>query len=661
MLVSETNVWIREQDGERLQIETCGPNALRVRATRLDHFPNKPGAIGEVAPLALTVTEEEHRTVLCNGAIKAVVENWHGKITFYSGDRRLLSERLQAHPLKIYAREFTPRPDGMYRIAARFEAVEGEKIFGMGQYQQPQFNQKGNTLELAHRNSQASVPFMISSCGYGFLWNVPAIGEVSFASNVTKWSGEMAEVIDYVVIAGDTPAEILETYMSLTGKPPMMPEFAMGFWQSKLRYRTREELMTVAREYQRRGIPLSVLVCDFFHWPHQGDFKFDEDYYPDPEGMIRELKEMGTELMVSVWPTVQDDSENYPEMKERGLLVSDHRKDGPHSSCYFDAKFYDATNPEARAFVWDKCKKNYYDKGIRIFWLDEAEPEYIKYDFENHKYHLGECLEVGNYFPVTYAQNFYEGMVGEGQENVINLIRCAWAGSQKYGTLVWSGDIAPTFYALRCQLSAGLNMAMAGIPWWTTDIGGFDGGKPETPEYRELMVRWFEYATFCPVLRMHGWREPALDPLAPTGGGACFSGSDNELWSYGEEAYEIMKDHIFLRERMRPYVRSLMQEAHEKGTPPMRPLFYAYPKDARAWEIDDEYLFGPDLLIAPILTLGQRSRSVYLPAGRWTDAYTGKTYEGGIAFEVEAPLCRIPVFIREGAAITPNLFENKEI
>ncbi|MBO5109245.1 MAG: glycoside hydrolase family 31 protein [Clostridia bacterium] len=658
MFSFEKTALIRQNAGELLRIESCGPNALRVRATRAGAFSDKPSAVACASTPALLVEADEKNATVTNGKLRAVMEGDHGKLSFYCGDRLLLSEKLQAHPLKIFAREFKDRPEpGKYKITARFDAQPGEKIFGMGQYQQPQLNLKGSTLELAHRNSQASVPFLISDRGYGFLWNLPAIGEVSFAENVTKWTAEMADSIDYVVIAGDTPAEILEAYMDLTGKPPMMPEYAMGFWQSKLRYRTREELMGVAREYKRRGIPLSVIVCDFFHWPHQGDFRFDEDYFPDPDGMIRELKEMGVELMVSIWPTVQNDSENYAEMKERGYLISDHRDNGPHASCYFDATFYDTTNPGAREFVWNTCKANYYDKGIRVFWLDEAEPEYKQYDFDNHQYYLGDCLEVGNYYPVTYAQNFYEGMQGEGQENILNLIRCAWAGSQKYGTLVWSGDIMPTFESLRCQVSAGLNMAMAGIPWWTTDIGGFDGGKPESEEYRELMVRWFEYATFCPVLRMHGWREPALDPLSPTGGGACFSGSDNELWSYGETAYEIMKDHIFLRERMRPYIRTVMEAAHQKGTPPMRPLFYAYPEDARAWEIDDEYLFGDDLLIAPVLTLGARSRRVYLPAGTWTDAYTGRRYEGNTTLEADAPLDRIPVFIREGATIPQELFK----
>ena len=656
MFYSEKTALIREHEGELLRIEACGPNAFRVRSTKSGGFSDKPGAIGSVPEADLHIEIGEKKATVCNGKLKAIVEGDHGKISFYNGDRLLLAEKLQAHPLKIFAREFLERPDGKYKITARFEAQAGEKIFGMGQYQQPQLNLKGSTLELAHRNSQASVPFMISDRGYGFLWNMPAIGEVSFSENITKWSAQMADSIDYVVIAGDTPSEILEAYMDLTGKPPMMPEYAMGFWQSKLRYRTREELMAVAREYKCRGIPLSVIVCDFFHWPHQGDFRFDEEYFPDPDGMIRELKDMGTELMVSVWPTVQSDSENYAEMKERGFLVEDHRDNGAHQSCYFDGVFYDTTHPDARAFVWDRCKKNYYDKGIRIFWLDEAEPEYKKYDFENHKYSIGECLEVGNYYPVTYAQNFYEGMQSEGQENILNLIRCAWAGSQKYGTLVWSGDIMPTFESLRCQVSAGLNMAMAGIPWWTTDIGGFDGGKPESEEYRELMVRWFEYATFCPVLRMHGWREPALDGIGQTGGGVCFSGSDNEIWSYGEEAYGIMKEHIFLRERMRPYIRTIMEEAHQKATPPMRPMFYAYPEDKKAWETDDEYMFGPDLLVAPVMHLGQRKRNVYLPHGQWTDAYTGRVYEGGVTVDADAPLHRIPLFIREGAAIKKDLF-----
>ncbi len=650
---------IREYEGELLKIEPCGKDAFRVRATRLSDFEQKLSAIITDNTATLDIIKVDgDEAIVRNGKLTLHIEGKHGKLTFKNGDSILLEERLQAHPLKLFAREFGQKRRGKYKITARFEAFENEKIFGMGQYQQPQLNLKGCTLELAQRNSQVSVPFMISNKGYGFLWNTPSIGEVSFAQNLTKWTSEMSNTLDYVVIAGDTPAEILEKYMELTGKPPMMPDYAMGFWQSKLRYRTRDELMSVAREYHKRKIPLDVIVCDFFHWPHQGDFKFDTDYFPDPKGMVEELNSMGTELMVSIWPTVEQESENYAEMKKRGLLIEDIEEVGPHHNCYFPTKFYDATNPEARRFVWERVKENYYNNGIKIFWLDEAEPEFMKYDFDNHKYYLGDCLEVGNYYPVSYSQGFYEGMQSEGQENIISLVRCAWAGSQRYGALVWSGDIMPTFDSLKCQLSAGLNMAMAGIPWWTTDIGGFDGGNQDSEEYRELMVRWFEYATFCPVQRLHGYREPPLDGIGPKGGGICFSGGDNEIWSYGEDAYEIMRKHIILRNLLKPYTKHIMAQAHENGTPPMRPLFYSYPSDQRAWEIDDEYMYGPDILVCPITELGARRRSVYLPSGElWIDPYTGAKYEGGVTIELDAPIEKIPLLIRKGAYLSLEIFD----
>ena len=191
----------------------------------------------------------------------------------------------------------------------------------MGQYQQPYLNIKGCTLELAHRNSQASVPFVLSSLGYGFLWHNPAIGKVTFGKNVTEWYAQSTDILDYWITAGDTPAEIEEAYARATGTVPMMPEYAMGFWQCKLRYQTQEELLEVAREYKRRGLPISVIVADFFHWPNQGDWKFDREYWPDPKAMVDELKAMGIELMVSIWPTVEESSENYREMEEKGYLI----------------------------------------------------------------------------------------------------------------------------------------------------------------------------------------------------------------------------------------------------------------------------------------------------------------------------------------------------
>ena len=425
----------------------------------------------------------------------------------------------------------------------------------------------------------------------------------------------------------------------------MMPEFAMGFWQCKLRYQTQDELLGVAREYKRRGVPLSVIVVDFFHWPTQGDWRFDPVYWPDPEGMISELRGMGTELMVSIWPTVDYRSENFAQMRDLGHLIRTER--GIRVSMDFQGNtlHFDATKAAAREYVWARVKKNYYDKGIRVFWLDEAEPEYAAYDFDNYRYHLGSDLAVGNIYPFMYARTFYEGMSKAGQENIINLIRCSWAGSQRYGALVWSGDIHSSWKSLRNQVAAGLNMGIAGIPWWTTDIGGFHGGDPNDPGFRELFTRWFEYGTFCPVMRLHGDREPRQPQVGTTGGASCRSGAPNEIWSYGEETYGICVKHIELRERMRPRITEAMRAAHETGAPPMRPLFFDYPQDPQAWAVEDEFLFC-DLLVAPILAPSLRSRTVYVPEGRWRNLYDGSGVDGGRTVECPAPLERIPVFER---------------
>ncbi len=438
----------------------------------------------------------------------------------------------------------------------------------------------------------------------------------------------------------------MHSYSQVTGLPPMMPEYAMGFWQCKLRYRTQEELLEVAREYHRRGIPLSVLVIDYFHWPNQGTWDFDRKYWPDPKGMVAELKEMGIELMVSIWPTVDANCENYQEMLEQGLLVGTDRGVRTQMQFLGNETFYDATNPEARAYVWNKVKNHYYDLGIRTYWLDVAEPEYSVYDFDLYRYAIGSNLQVGNIYPALYAKGFYDGLVSAGETKPLNLLRCAWAGSQRYGALVWSGDIHSSFESMRDQFAAGLNMAVAGIPWWTTDIGGFNGGYPDDPAFRELLIRWFEYGTFCPVMRLHGYRLPYEDPMSnEVGGGMCDSGAPNEIWSFGEKAYPILKEHIELRERLRPYIRRLMKDAHEKGTPPMRPMFYDYPEDKNCWDVEDAYMFGPNLLIAPVMYAGMKQRDVYLPEGsEWIEVSTGKHWDGGSTAAVSLSLDHIPVF-----------------
>lgn len=676
----EENRLVIGNGASQVWIEAWGKNSVRVRMTCEPKMDENDWAltekveecVPEITVKELDITDPWYRGeewskyhmmgkeyTLVNGKLTVKI-NPEGWISFYNQKGELLTaeywrnrERIcrYAVPIGVAGREMKPiTGTSDYTLTARFEAFDDERIYGMGQYQEKNLNKKGAVLELEHRNSQASVPFMVSSRGYGFFWNNPAVGTVIFGANKTEWHARSTRKMDYFITAGDTPAEIMEQYSAATGRTPLMPEYGMGYWQCKLRYRTQEEILEVAREHKRRGLPMDAIVVDFFHWTMQGEFKFEPRDWPDPDAMVKELKELGIETVVSVWPTVDERSENYREMSEKGYLVRNDRGNANHMTWMGNTTFYDATHPGARDFVWQKCKENYYKKGIRIFWLDEAEPEYGTYEFDNYRYYAGPALQCTNIYPVMYAKGFYEGLKAEGEKEIMSLVRCAWAGSQKYGVLTWSGDISSTFRAMREQLQAGLNMGMAGIPWWTSDIGGFIGGDISDPAFKELLVRWFAWGAFCPVFRMHGERSPWFEREQEFINGVrqLTSGQANEVWSFGEENYEILKKYLLIREKLRPYVRECMEAASRTGEPVMRPLFFDFPEDQKAWDTEDAYMFGKSVLVAPVMEAGVTNREVYLPEGaEWTEVFTGKKWEGGQTVNAHAPIDVIPVFTRD--------------
>lgn len=641
------------REGEKVQVEPYGEHVIRVRAS-----------IGEIAGLDWTLLpagsdqaavgeDEDGKTILKSGNIRAEVTE-DGKISFRNQRDEVLFEELWRNERDIGARVIRGHVGGVSHLELNLCAYEQEHFYGLGQEAHDLFDLKGAALDLCQQNTKSTIPFVMSSRGYGFVWNNPAIGRVEFGTNQTRWVAEAARQIDYLVIAGDTPAEIEQRYCGLFGYAPEFPMWATGLWQSKLRYETQEELLSVAREYKRRGIPISLIVCDYFHWPQQGEWKFDKKYWPDPEAMIKELDEMGIRLLVSIWPTVDPRSENFLEMREQNMLIRTERGPGPLVYCRGPETYYDPMNPAAREYVWNKVKDNYGSLGVKHFWLDEAEPEIAPYDYDNLRYWLGNGMEVSSLYPFYYAKTFYDGQKAEGQEEIVNLIRCAFLGSQRFGTVLWSGDICADFQSLRRQIKTGLHVAVSGIPWWTTDIGGFHGGDPDDEAYRECFIRWFQFGVFCPVFRMHGFRYRADRPVSSPVSleGFCHSGGPNEIWSYGEEAYGILTNYAKIRERLRAYIYEHLKEASENGTPLMRPLFYDYPEE-RNYEIFDEYMFGPDILVCPVYELGCRARAVYLPeAADWTEAFSGEEYKGGSEIVAEAPLGRIPLFIRKGAEIT---------
>jgi Alpha-glucosidases, family 31 of glycosyl hydrolases len=653
---------------ETVRIDPWGRNSLRVRAWEYEAPGPDRGALEQPPgsdPARVEIADDDRAGYVINGEITAEVifpEAEAGgnsvpllRFVSTSTGRELLAEQRE-HVWWPGSRVFLGNRAGSGEIHQEFRAYEGERIFGLGQRTHGFLDHKGLTLDLVQRNAEVSIPFAVSSRGYGFLWNNPAVGTVEFSENRTRWTARQARDIDYWITAG-TPAEIMGQYADATGHAPVLPKWASGFWQSKLRYRNQEELLAVVREYGRREIPLSVIVTDFFHWTAMGDYRLDPAEYPDPQAMMEELKHQDVRLMVSIWPTVSPLSENYPRMRDEGLLVGSDQ--GTEFLATIQDKgmdvampvaFYDPTNPATRDFVWETVKRNYYDLGVRVWWLDACEPEINPGNHENLRYWSGPGAEVGGIYPRDNARIFGEGMAAAGaspdDHETVLLCRSAWAGQQKYSAAVWSGDIAPTWESLRAQVRAGLSIAMSGIPWWTTDIGGFHGGDVNNPAYRELMVRWFQFGAFCPLFRLHGYREPRPEV------GWSASGGPNEIWSYGPEAYEIIRSVVLMRERLRPYINQQMEVAASDGLPPMRPLFLDFPDDPVAWETEDQMMLGPDVLVAPVLWPGARSRSVYLPRGAsWMDARTGAVLSGGTVATVEAPLESVPVFLRDSADV----------
>lgn len=629
--------------GELVRITPCSKNAIRFQA-----FPDC--SVTEenytLMPQSADAVIEEHEkclTMTC-GSLKA--ELWrNGRMTFYLNDKIILKEKAEL-TFDDGFRCYNNKGSGLWSARVTFEPNENEHFFGFGHSWDNEFDLKGSSVDIRNVNAKCTIPYVYSSLGYGFIWNNPSTGLCELSNNRTRWSCDCCRFIDYVVIAG-TPKEACTTLADLTGYAPQMPEWATGFWQSRLRYETQDELLSVARKYKELGIPLSAIVCDYFHWTEQGDYKFDPEYWPDVKAMTDELHEMNTKLVVSMWPTINERSENYYYMLGRNMLMRTVHGSDRVFNFYGWQSEIDITNPETREFVWGKLKENYIDKGVDALWFDEAEPEIHPEQFDNLIWHKGRADMVALLYPYYYSKMAYDGFKSVGRDDIITLTRCAYLGSQKFGSLVWSGDIPSTFESLAHQVKGGLNMAMCGIPWWNTDIGGFYGADITSDYFKELIVRWFQFGLFSPVMRLHGSRcrhgEATPDLLEP-------SGDPNEIWSFGDKNFEILKNLILIREKLRPYIQKQMDIASSKGYPVMRPMFFEYPDDEICYTLDSQYMFGDDIIFAPIVNQGQTVKKVYIPDGEWILTKDKKVYTKGM-YEISADIHEFIAFVKAGSDV----------
>ncbi len=649
-VTAENNRIIFAMRDETVVIEPYGPDCIRVRATRLGSPSDEGWTLLPPEECDCTVIAGRDRAEIINGKISAEIFGvWGGrKLVVRKNGKVILESREEGDPVCRYRHI----AGDMYQVTAMFEANDGEHIYGLGQEQQDFFDRKGCAVDLVHYNTKSTLPVIYSSLGYGFLWNNPSPGRCEFTNNRTLWQAGCARQADYLIFAGETPAETMRIYCRLTGLPPKTPAWAAGFWQCKLRYESQDDLLAVAREYKRRGVTPDAIVIDYFHWTEQGDWDFDPALWPAPAAMCRELEDMGIRPVVSIWPTINPASRNYRPMDESNLLVRTENGQYGIFDFYGQQTFIDPTNPETREYVWEQVKKSYYSYGIKTFWLDEAEPEVHPQQFGNLRFYLGNGAEMAMLYPYYYAKTFYDGLKAEGEEEIVSLTRAAWPGSQKFGAIVWNGDIPSTFDALRQSVVSGLSMSVCGIPLWNSDIGGFHQGDTESAYFRELIVRWFQFGLFCPIMRLHGARKRTSGQIDRHPGVKEASGGDNELWSFGEENYPVLRGLVLLRQRLRPYILRQLDETSKNGSPLMRPMFFDFYNDERCYELSDQYMFGPDILFAPICAEGRTERSVYLPEGQWVRVGgCGEPELGGRDIVCHAEINEFIAFVREGADV----------
>ncbi|MFZ1133529.1 MAG: TIM-barrel domain-containing protein, partial [Candidatus Korobacteraceae bacterium] len=528
--------------------------------------------------------------------------------------------------------------ENTFHASAYFDLTQDEALYGLGQHQTGLLNQRGTDLFFMQDNTSITLPFLLSTRGYGLLWNSASLGryENHFQPKLAL-RADVADAVDYYFIYGPEFDRIIASYRELTGPAPMLPLWAYGFWQSRFQYHTQQEMLDVATKYRELKIPLDNLVLDFDWMQRMGSDQFTSSF-PDPAVMFGKLHDMHVHTMISVWPLFTPPSANFDDMLSHNYFVTGGRTQV--ASYYPGSRLFDAFNPGARRLFWQQIKPSLFDKGVDAWWLDSSEP----LDFygeeqgpmlEGAHTALGSGTRYANMYPLMETQAVYEGQrATTDKQRVFVLTRSAFLGQQRNAATSWSGDIAPTFDSLRRQIPAGLNYSLSGLPYWTTDIGGFQGGDPNDPAYQEIYVRWFEYGTFCPIFRTHGAR-PA-----------------DELWSYGSRAQQILTSYDKLRYRLLPYIYSLAWKVTSEGYTPMRALVMDFAADRNVQDIAHEFMFGAALLVNPVTQPSATSRRINLPSGAsWFDFWTGASFKGGQTITAAAPLETIPLYVRAGSIL----------
>jgi alpha-D-xyloside xylohydrolase len=596
------------------------------------------------------VEYREDVILLTTARLKVRVERGSGSVSFLSLEEQpILSEKTGSTWLSVVT---TGSAKDTIMAAQQFKLAPDESIYGLGQHpDDTSIDYVGKSIRLLQENAKVAVPVLVSSKGYALLWDNPAVTDIDIGKSdltAVKWVSDAGHGVDYYFCDGPEPDRAIAEYRWLTGSAPMFPLWTWGFWQSRERYKTQEEILGIAAEYRKRNIPFDGIIQDWQYWPHLnqetaeggwGSHKFDPVRYPDPAEMIRTLHQEHVHLMAVSWAKfdVTNAGVSIPNLRALETVKGAYNPAIPFVFPPGRGKWYDPFNEAARKVYSTQIMKNLFSLGIDAWWLDASEAELSgKWgEFRDFETAIGSGALVYNAYPLEHTRAVYEGQRAENSaKRVFILTRSAYAGQQRNAAVTWSGDIQGRWEVLQRQIPAGLNFVASGIPYWNTDIGGFFGSNPDDPHYAELFTRWFQFGAFNPMFRVHGTDKP------------------KEVWRFDEATQKTLIDYINLRYHLLPYIYSVSWMVSHDGYTMMRPLFMDFREDVNARKIGDQFMFGPALLVNPVTHPSVETRQVYLPKGsRWTDFWTGRSVEGGKTIEAFAPISTMPLYVRAGSIL----------
>jgi alpha-D-xyloside xylohydrolase len=620
---------------ETVRVIACGDSVIHVLAypgssAVESASPAQPWMLPSSAScpgVKSTFAQDKNSASIATGKLAVKILRSSGSLIYSTADGVELLREGHAIP-----RTYDPvEVNGVHTLHTedRFSPTMTEGLYGLGQHQNGIFNYRGATIELGQDNTDIAIPLLLSTNGYGLLWNTASL---TYFDNrypqVYSFSSSAANAVDYYFIYGPEFDNIVHSYRQMTGEAPLLPKWTYGFLQSKDTYDSQDEILGVANRYRSAKLPLDCIVQDGGWWKAMGDPPF-RPAYPDVSAELKELHSQHFHAMLSVWGDYLEDSANYQQLRSNGWLVP-------------GTMAYDATNPAARDFFWKSLAGPLLAEGWDAFWLDASEPDSGPHEGDallfGKKIAIGSGTMYTNVFPLLHTGGIAEHWKEATQEKrVVLLTRSAFLGEQRNGIIVWSGDTYPTNWSFQHQIAAGLNYAVSGMPYWTTDVAGYfpsyEGAPMTSPEYQDLYLRWFEFGAFSPVFRTHGHRP------------------HNEIWTYDKVA-PALEMYDKLRYRMMPYIYSLAWKVTHDDYTILRPLVMDWRTDLKVEDIADEYMFGPAFLVSPVWKQGATERGIYLPhASAWYNFWTGEKIAGGQEREVNTPLETLPLFIRAGSIL----------